>query len=97
MDEKTRISLNIVNLIVLVGFIITSVFTAATWKTQQEAEDARLNSMIINEIAARKSTDEELKEAIQRIEPTMIDVQSRLAGIEEALEWLKKRWKESEN
>ena len=37
LNEKTKVSLSIINFVILVGFVVTASFTFATWKAQTEA------------------------------------------------------------
>jgi len=88
LNEKTKISLGIINFVILVGFVVTASFTFATWKAQMEATDTRLETMIANEIDTRESADTALLKELDVIKPVVIDVQARLFGIEANLEWL---------
>jgi hypothetical protein len=89
LNEKTRVSLNIVNFIILVGFAITASFTFASWKTEfetiQQSEKARLTV----EIAERKQADNEIKEDLNEAMTVLIETQTDLAEIKTDLKWIR--------
>lgn len=89
LNEKTKVSLNIINFVILVGFAITASFTFATWKTQAEADIKANNTLIVAEIEERKESVLELNNEIDEIRPTLIETQTRLAEIKTDLEWIK--------
>ncbi len=95
LNEKTKVSLNIINFIVLVGFVITASFTFATWKTQSELIDVALDTKITNEIEQRKIADEiiiqeqkELRVYVTEIQAGQIELKEGQARIETDLKWL---------
>lgn len=89
LNEKTKVSLSIVNFLLLFGFIITTVFTWATWKTQIEnkIETNRVN--IVLENSGRKEADAEINKKLDEVMPLLRDNQTDMAGIKTDLEWIK--------
>lgn len=76
LNEKTKVSLNIINFVVLVGFVVTASFTFATWKTEAEAIDRALDVRITNEIRERVDADEDIKQEQKEISLKMSEIQN---------------------
>ena len=89
VNEKTRVSLSIITFVVLVGSVVTGSFTVATWKTQQEAENARLETMIVNEVQARIESDEDINEKLDEVMPMLLQTQTDMAEIKTDLKWIR--------
>lgn len=90
LNEKTKVSLNIVNFLLLFGFIITVVFTWATWTADMEAEDKRqatedkrLESLIVAEKEERKLSDVELASDIKEIGLVVAEIQAGNVDLKE--------------
>ena len=89
LNEKTRVSLNVINFVILVGFVITASFAFGTWKTQQEADTERLEIMIVGETEDRKTADDEINKKLDEFMPMLQENQKDLASIQTDLEWIK--------
>ena len=76
LNEKTKVSLSIINFVILVGFVVTAAFTSATYITEAAAkdiaQDVRMDTIESDRIAADVLLEQEQKE--QRIQ--MSEVQN---------------------
>lgn len=89
LNEKTKVSLNIVNFLLLFGFIITVVFTWATWTTDTENKIENNRVSIELEINSRKEADAEINKKLDEVMPLLMQNQTDMAGIKTDLEWIK--------
>lgn len=89
LNEKTRVSLSIVNFLLLFGFIITAVFTSATWKADVENKVHINSSMIEQEIIDRKEEDSEINKKLDEVMPMLMQTQTDMAEIKTDLKWIR--------
>ena len=89
LNETTKVSLNIVNFLLLFGFIITVVFTWATWTTETENKIENNRISIKSEIEQRKAAEAEINKKIDEVMPLLRENQTDMAGIKTDLEWIK--------
>lgn len=89
LNEKTKVSLSIINFLLLFGFIITAVFTAATWSKDVENKIENNRIEISREIDARKEADELTNKKLDEVMPLLTQNQTDMAGIKTDLEWIK--------
>jgi len=88
LNEKTKVSLNLINLIMLVGFAITASFTFATWKAEFELIQQSEIQRLTVEIAERKQADKELKEDLKEAMNVFNEAKTDLVEIKTDLKWI---------
>lgn len=95
LNEKTKVSLNIINFVILVGFVVTASFTFASWKTDMENRidkntvsiDAEINSRIESE--ARIIQDVESNAVVMlEIQSGQSDIKTSMARVETNILWI---------
>lgn len=87
--DTTRISITLGTFIIVVGAVITGSYVAATWKTIQEAEDKRLESLIVSEVAKREEDIAAINKQLDEVMPILMQNQNDMASIKTDLEWIK--------
>lgn len=89
VSEKTKVSLSIVNFLLLFGFIITTAFTWASWTTdtKNKIENNRIN--ISREIEDREKADEEINKKLNEVMPLLMQSQTDMAEIKTDLKWIR--------
>ena len=84
LDKNTHVKITWGILIMLLGFA----FYMGQFTTSFEAQDERLDAMIYTEACARKAADAVILSDLGEIKPSVIEIKTKLAGIETSLEWL---------
>ena len=75
MNEKTKVTLNIINFITLILFIVTAVSTASAWKNEVDHNQRDMS------FAIEKNTA-----SIEMMNPALVEIQTDLKWIRAALE-----------
>ena len=89
LNEKTKVSLNIVNFIILVGFVVTASFTFATWKAEFQSIQSSEKTRLTLEITERKIADEKINDDLKETMTVLIETQTDLAEIKTDLKWIR--------
>lgn len=89
LNEKTRVSLNIVNFLLLFGFIVTVVFTWATWSTDIDNRINNNKMSLVTEKESRIESDLNINKKLDEMIPLIQQNQKDYAVIQKDLEWIK--------
>ena len=89
ISQNTRVVLNISQLFLLIGAIVTGAFVFSEWKTEYEMIQQQEIVRLDKEIEERKLADMELIEEQKEIKILIIDNNTQQAQILTEIEWLK--------
>lgn len=88
LNEKTRVSITLTTLIIIIIFVIRASYVMGGVVTDLEATDKKLEDLIYQESCSRKLSDDRITEDLNEIRPAVIEIKTKLAGIEANIEWL---------
>ena len=104
LNEKTPVSLSIINLLILVSFAITASFTLASWKTEIENKIEINTAHISDEKIAREQADIRITEDVEEnsvimleIQSSQSDIQTSIARVETNVLWIIKALQSGDN
>ena len=88
IDQKTKINIPMALLVTILMFFVSASFYIGGVITDFKAQDEMLEALIIDEAFRRETADIEIKSDLNEIKPAVIEIKTKLAGIETNLEWL---------
>lgn len=88
LNEKTRVSITLTTLIIIIIFVIRASYVMGGVVTDLEATDEKLENLIYQEACSRKLSDDRITGDLNEIRPAVIEIKTKLAGIEANIEWL---------
>lgn len=89
LDEKTRISINIVTLVSLISFVVTMTLLASKWTAKIDDNEAAIQVEREERMASDKDIAEEMSE-IKKVQiQSDIEAKANFAEIKTDLKWIR--------